>query len=300
MKQHHKKKELNKTVYFEEWEYKQAISLIKTNPIEAEKKLREYLTQYPLDYGTYSDYAYVLIILGKFKEAEQVLDYVKKLYKRDNYFNSDSRKVKRLEDRLLFDTLKLWAYQGKYEKLYRFCVNNSGKIDELDMVSLAFYAKIKTGGAAGKLRESYTYRHRQMIEYHEEDFLEHIKKHLADYNINNDDASDVMFVPGFPISKVFEEIKKYVPSEKRLCPGAYDNKYIFKYDGCGRVNNKLVDYFKIVVLHNTDHFITMFPATECENLPYVDLNYLIPEIQDTKVRKLSQIDKFNQRYKRNA
>ena len=42
----------------------------------------------------------------------------------------------------------------------------------------------------------------------------------------------------------------------------------------------------------------MYPADDCENLPYTDLNYLNEEITNPKVKRLSQIDKFNQRYKR--
>ena len=43
----------------------------------------------------------------------------------------------------------------------------------------------------------------------------------------------------------------------------------------------------------------MYPSLNCENLPYIDLNYLKQNIneENTKVKKISQIDKFNQRYK---
>ena len=40
----------------------------------------------------------------------------------------------------------------------------------------------------------------------------------------------------------------------------------------------------------------MFPCADCENLPYVDLNYLINTNNISKVKTLSQIEKFNKRY----
>ena len=41
----------------------------------------------------------------------------------------------------------------------------------------------------------------------------------------------------------------------------------------------------------------MHPVNGCENLPIIDLNY-IRKTEDIKVKKLSQIDKFNKRYNR--
>ena len=64
--QHYKKRSFNKTEYFNEWEYKQALSTILVNPVKAERLYREYLEKYPLDCCAYGDYAYLLIILRKF------------------------------------------------------------------------------------------------------------------------------------------------------------------------------------------------------------------------------------------
>ena len=60
---------------------------------------------------------------------------------------------------------------------------------------------------------------------------------------------------------------------------------------------KITDYFKVICFHNTSNFITMLPVAEGEFLPHVDLNYMLSE-SNHKVKIKSQIDKFNQRYKR--
>ena len=87
-----------------------------------------------------------------------------------------------------------------------------------------------------------------------------------------------------------------MPSDKRLFAGTYDDTYIFKYDNCGRDNNKSVDFFRVVCFHDTNEIITLCPASECECLPYVDLNYLIRDNEIPKVKRLSQTEKFKQRY----
>ena len=43
----------------------------------------------------------------------------------------------------------------------------------------------------------------------------------------------------------------------------------------------------------------MFRSTDCENLPWIDLNYLIPAKENQKVKKISQIEKYYQKYDKN-
>ena len=83
-------------------------------------------------------------------------------------------------------------------------------------------------------------------------------------------------------------------SDKMLYCGFVDNTYVYKYDCCGRVDGKVVDYFKVVCLHGTKNIITMYPIKKDHNLPCVDLNYLKENAKEIKLT--SQIDKFNQRY----
>ena len=50
-------------------------------------------------------------------------------------------------------------------------------------------------------------------------------------------------------------------------------------------------------LYNTNKYISMYPCNSSSNFNYVDLNYLkIPSTSN--VKRLSQIDKFNMRYKK--
>ena len=58
---------------------------------------------------------------------------------------------------------------------------------------------------------------------------------------------------------------------------------------------KLVNYFKVVTFHDSTNFITMYPSTECENLPCVDLNYMQKDKKLPEVKIKSPMDKFKER-----
>lgn len=149
------------------------------------------------------------------------------------------------------------------------------------------------------LREGNTYLYRQMVYYKNDDFLDHIKEHLADYNKDLDNPNSCIFSTDFPISEIIETVISYIPSNKRFFTGFYQDTYVFKYDCCGKVNNKTTNYFKVVCFNDTKDIITMFPSLNCNELPCIDLNYLIKNkiTENNKVKRLSQIDKFNQKYK---
>ena len=79
---------------------------------------------------------------------------------------------------------------------------------------------------------------------------------------------------------------------------SYDDTYIFKYDKCGRVGNRLVDYINVVCFHNTRDIITVLPVNYGENLPHVDLNYMIEDKPQKEIKRVSAVEKFNKRFKR--
>jgi len=285
--------------YFDNWEFQQALGMRKTNPIEARLRYEEYLKKYPEDYSCYTYYAAVLIRLGEFDLAEKVLDYVKTIASRDSHFANQFQKVKNLEGNILFNKLKILYFTGRYEELYNLYLLNEEKLKSIDVDFVFDMCKKKIGKLNCEKRDSNSYLYRQIIEYKESEFLDHIKKHLADYNQHFYKPNKNIFCPDFPIEKIIEETKKYIPSEKRIFNGFFDNIYVFKYDECGREDNRLVNYFQVICFHDTKDFITMFPSSECEKLPYVDLNYLIekPELPKTK-KYPSKIEKFFKKYGR--
>ena len=98
---------------------------------------------------------------------------------------------------------------------------------------------------------------------------------------------------------MFNEIKKYIPSNNCLYPGGMEDAYIFKYNECGRDNYRLTDYFKVFCFHNTREFITMTPSIVNEKVfPCIDLNYLRNELDESNYTKASQVDKFLKKYRK--
>lgn len=279
--------------------FRSIIPLMVTNPIEAKKQYEMYIKKYPQDYSAYPYYASSLITLGYFKEAEEILDIAEyKLRKHSNH-QATNNKFKNF----IITKIRLLAYQEKFEELYQLSTKHYQKLLNAEFSSLVFYARKKTSRLSIEERNSNTYLYRQIINYQESDFLEHIKKHLSIYNQNIEEPNPNLFTPNIDILKITEEIKKYLLSDKRIYPNFIDDIYIFRYDNCGTVNQKPVNYFKVICLHNTKNLITMCPVKDNLNIPYIDLNYLnqenIQEITNPKIKRLSQIEKFNQRYNHN-
>ena len=105
-----------------------------------------------------------------------------------------------------------------------------------------------------------------------------------------------IFAADFPLQRVVDEIDKYIPSEEHsFCPGVIADCYYFRYDSCGKENNKTTNYIKVACFHDTGDIITVCPVLEGEFLNYRDLNYL-KEQSTEKPKQMSRIEKFYQRY----
>lgn len=284
-----------KNCYFDVWEFNNIIPLVEINPFVAKKKLEIYIEKYPKDYRGYTCYISTLIKLGKLEEAEKYLNIVQNVFEFNKY-NMQEDNIENFKYSFNICKLKLLCYQEKYKELYEYCVN-SGQEENDPFKLISIYCQ-KQMGILNLTRSSNSYLFRQTIEYKESDFLEHIKKHLSDYNKDLDEPNKVIFSNDFPINLIINEIKKIIPSSKKLYPGFFDNMYIFKYNACGKCNGKLSDYFVAKCFNNTADFITIFPSRNGEYLPYVDLNYLNNNISGQKVKRLSQIEKFNAKYKK--
>lgn len=285
-----------KTKYFNKYEFNYAASLLETNPIEAKLRFEEYIKKYPKDYVGHMFYATALITLGEFSKAEEILDETEELLSSDKKVNNEFGKQKLNQREIISNRLRLLSYQEKYEELYyQFYQKYYQEINSMEMNPLIFLCKKKLGLLNQNRRANHTYIFRQIVNYEESDFLDHIQKHFPDYNQNEETPNISIFYSDFPLTEILTEVRKYLLSDIRLYSNFYVDTYIFKYNNCGRVENKITDYFRVVCFHNTTDIITIYPVTGYTNIPYIDLNYLAKE-KTPKVKTLSRIDKFNQRY----
>lgn len=285
--------------YYNEASFQYAIDLLETDPFHAKLRFKEYIERYPRDYYARAYYALLLTRLCLFEEAEAEYNYIKLKAQNDHFYICNQEDLKGFFYNMLIIKLKILAYQEKYEEMFNLIKDTKDTIHQEDFKYISYYCRIKLG-TIDKNIQGGAYRFIQAYNYNEELFREHIKKHTKEYNDKEDSLVGSIFNDDFPIDKVIEEIKKYIPSDKKLFLGYFDNTYFFKYDNCGKVDNSKSNYFKVVCFQNTTNFITMCPALDCEKLPFVDLNYLRDLEEDKgKVKRLSQIDKFNQRFHRN-
>ena len=273
--------------YYNIHEFNKAVESQYSNPYEAKRLYEEYFNNYPNDYTSYPYFISVLISLGELEYAEKIYNFVKRKVDSDDKYKCDRAKYHYYEYGMFTSKLKLLFQAGRYQDALNLYNNNVRDFVNVELNDMHFYCMEKTGRLDPTRRDENSYLFRQIVEYKEEDFRDHIKKHLLlpDY----DNQNESVFVEGFPIDKVIEEVRKYLPSEKRILSGFIADFYFFKYNDCGK------DHFKVICFHNTNNIITMCPTDNGEYMPYVDLNYLKQE-EKPKVKTLSQIDKFKKRY----
>ena len=289
---HRHYKDYDKNAFFK------ALTLIKRDPVSSNIQFEAYTKKYPNDCRSRLYYALSLTILGIFDEAEHVYNELKNLLKerqfdiKDEFVNTPL-----FFKNMLAVEIKILTSRGDYQGILDLINKNRNRellcaaVEDLNYIE--YYCQQQLGILNYGKVDSPAYRFSQTIDYSEERFLDHIKKHL--YGNEEEEKSDLIFDKDFPLDKVIVEIKKNIPSSERLYPGYLNNAYYFKYDNCGTADGEETNYFCVITFHDTDKIISMYPKKKPMNIPFVDLNYL----KEEKTKRLSQIDKFNKRFNRN-
>ena len=289
-------RKLDTRKYFDTYEFDRIIKLCKSYPNRAKDCFEKYLERYPTDLQARIQYASILITLSNYEDAEKELELSKYLLSKKSVFKEDNYKTRKTKHELLYNTLRLYAYQNKANEFLSLYFENCNFLRDVKP-DVVFYFRSLVGEKVATKNYMPSYIRSQIIDYSEDRFLDHVKKHDADFNENDREISSSFFKADFPFEKVLEEAKKVIPSDKKRNRGFYSNVYTFKYDECGRSSNKICNFFRIVTLNNSDHFITMYPISVEEDMEYTDLNYMNEKEEDySKVKRISMIDRFNKRY----
>lgn len=278
--------------YFNNEEYIYVKSFLRTNPSEALIRTEEYIKKYPNDYIAGVFYSKVLKVLGSFSEALYVLGNIEERYTSNKKLFNDFAKYNIIEEKVLYNKLRCLSYLEDFDKVEKL-LNENRKY--LINPKFGYFGNLVKYSKMESLNFNASYRLEQLFNYSDEEFLSHISKHMysrvEDYDVIS------TFNEDFPFDKVFYEVKKKILFCKAYYFGTYEDVYIFKYDKCGVTNGKVSDYFLVITFHNTNKYISMYPCNSSSNFNYVDLNYL--KIPSTcNVKRLSQIDKFNMKYKK--
>ena len=284
-----------KAAYFNHHEFLKALNIRTINLDLSLVRFKEYLNKYPYDYVATSYYISTLITAKRIIEAEEILFELEKNTHNNQSFQNHASNNSKVKASLLFCKVKLYLYQNDFKKCYDILMDNYHLLlnNDIHCEATAMYCKKKLGYISSDFTvKENEYLRGQIIDYSEEKFLVHIKKHFPKSETNEDVKA--IFNEDFPINKVFPEIKKNLNTNLRLYTGLLEDTYIYKYDFCGKDKNKVTDYFKITAIHDTNDFITMCPCIEGEYLDHYDLNYL--KVEDNNKNNISQIDKFNKKY----
>lgn len=278
--------------YFNNEEYIYIKSFLRTNPSEALIRTEEYIKKYPNDYIAGVFYSKVLKVLGSFSEALYVLGNIEERYTSNKKLFNDFAKYNIIEEKVLYNKLRCLSYLEDFDKVEEL-LNENRKY--LINPKFGYFGNLVKYSKMENINFNASYRLEQLFNYSDEEFLSHISKHMysrvEDYDVIS------TFNEDFPFDKVFYEVKKKILFCKAYYFGTYEDVYIFKYDKCGVTSGRVSDYFLVITFHNTNKYISMYPCNSSSNFNYVYLNYLkIPSTSN--VKRLSQIDKFNMKYKK--
>ena len=246
---------------------------------------KNYLNEYPNDVSAYLYYAIMLIKLGLLDEALEVLN-LEVVLTSNNFYNIRKRG---------YAIIKILISQEKYEECYQYLLENNHLFsgdDELNLLVLFLKKRLNLLTFNYDLTKSYI--ENQIISYQEELALNHI---VLNHKNQGYLETKSQFNPDFPIREVFSKIKNLLPNENRIYDELVVDYYIFKCNNNGRSGSKSVNYIKVITLVNTNQIITMFPMNNQGKLPYIDLDLELNN-DSLPIKKISQIEKFNRRYKK--
>ena len=275
----------NQCKYYHETYFRKIAQLMKDERFEeAISNFENYITSYPKDLNGNIYYAICHMKLGDFSMAEKILSNVL----------IDKGVSEHNRQHLELIKVHLLSCQERYEECYELLKKNLYNFKKNEWTYLGDWLYIKK--QLGILNEhdyeiaEKTYLLNQVISYDETSALSHIEKHL--YIDENNDKTE--FIEQFPLNEIFYKIKAMLPLEEKIYDGGIANKYTFKYTGNGHVGSTLVDYIRVITLRDTNEIITMYPSKKTGRPACFDLT---PTIEETpKQKRLSQIEKFNQRY----
>ena len=286
-----------RNVYFDEKAFEYVMKPFEVDPFLSESRFKEYLEKYPKDYYARAYYVLLLTRICKFDEALEEYNRINEEVDRDTYYAySNKKRISAFEFNMTLASIKLLSSQENYEELYGLLQEVYDKLHMDDKVYVSYFCEAKMGTITTDGTNPNAYRFNQSVKYQEEAFYEHIKRHMADYNVDEEKPNIAVFRADFPLNEVIEEVKKSLLSDQRTFNGFFEDTYCFKYDHCGTVNNSTTDYFKVICQHNTSNMITMFPAVKCKSLPIIDLNYLRESKETGNVKIISSLERFKLRY----
>lgn len=204
-------------------------------------------------------------------------------------------------DHSLCELYFLYYYLNMYQEaiellpiIYKTrCINAySVSISELVMkIQLGIDIKVKKGDNCDYIKS-------QIFNYSTTMALEHIQNHIQ---AEEDEPLKSYFNKNINLDYLFKTVRISIDNSKKLNKDDILEVHNFAIFNIGYQGNDICNSIKVVVVPNTNKIITMYPICDVDynNITEINIDYdKLFKREPNKVKKISQIDKFNAKYNR--
>ena len=125
--------------------------------------------------------------------------------------------------------------------------------------------------------------------------------HIKEGHLNENSDRLSKYNENIDLDYLFDLIRNNLSNGKKVNTEEMLEIYYFGISNIGNVNGATSNFIKVVVVPNTSNIITMYPVNSVDfnYISNVDVDYdKLFSKKEEKVKKISQIDKFNNRFKR--
>lgn len=122
--------------------------------------------------------------------------------------------------------------------------------------------------------------------------------HIQENHINTEEHS--CFNKDIDLNYLFKTVREEVKNSKKVNTEEVLEIHYFGVSNIGYINNNICNFIKVVVIPNTNNVINIYPifAVNCDYTSNLNCDYSKLFKKEEKVKSLSQIDKFNKRYRK--
>ena len=279
------------------------------------KKKDKYFTHYDRVINLYKDRKYTSFIheatlyLNIRRKDNNMLLYRAKAYRKVKQFDYAIEDLKTIlndgyDRKAIVELYYIYYYLNMYDEAIKLLpilyekrpINAySIAISELVMkIQLKIDVKTKKGDKCDYIKT-------QIFQYSTILALEHIQ---SDHGYSKDKSSESQsssFSNNVNIKYLFDVVRNQVKDSEKANRDDVLEVHYFTVPNIGYYNNELCNYLKVIVIPNTDHVISMYPINDLGFESSYNLEYdyeTLFNIEKNKVKNLSQIEKFNRRYRR--
>lgn len=207
-------------------------------------------------------------------------------------------------DTILKNIIYVYFDMGEYEKtleyIEKYEANSHNEYDSYLSDNIKACCEFYLGRELTVERKK-CYFIRQMLNYSDYVALSYIKEHCKE-----DSADDYfIFSDGVDINDLFYKVKDNITNFKRIYGLSAMATYIIKVENVGIYRGIYTNYLTVIAFPQSNQIITMYPSdsSKCFDESYINhfdsyekrenINYS----SRYKVKRLSQIEKFNNKYK---